>query len=118
VHSTGKQALFNLRIISNTKVHSTKLYAACANHWSGKTETLPSTCQVAAVNTVLMHSRTLNACNGSIVHRSVLFIREPKHLSCLKYFTVNNIQVRHSRCVDRITSIVKLSQTRLLNLYC
>jgi len=45
--------------------------------------------------------------------RSVLFIREPKHLSSLKYFTVNKFQVRHARFIDRITSIVKLSQTQL-----
>jgi len=77
-----------LRIISNTKVHSTKSYVACTDHWSGKVETLPPICQVAAMKTLLMH--TLNTCNGTIAHRSVLFIREPKNLSCLKYFTGNH----------------------------
>ena len=77
VHSTGKQSLFNLRMISNTILHSMKLYAACRDHWSGNVGTLPSTCQVAAVNTLLTHTRVMNACNGSIVHGSVLFLVAP-----------------------------------------
>ena len=77
MHSTGKQSLFNLRIISNTKLHNKKLYVACIDHWCGNVGTIHSTCQVAAVKNLLMHTRTLNACNGSIPHGSVLFLVAP-----------------------------------------